>query len=67
MGGTVLKGAAARLVAPSDLVIVASFDNMKNEEALQYESKLVFFDPKIRMLTTRKEVAGQGNLKKVTW
>ncbi len=62
-----LNGAAARLVAPRDLVIIASFVNMKNEEALNYEPKLVFVDDQNRMLPTRKEVAGQGNLKKVAW
>ncbi|GFE58352.1 aspartate 1-decarboxylase [Geobacter sp. AOG1] len=62
-----LNGAAARLVAPRDLVIIASFVNMKNEEALNYEPKLVFVDDQNRMLQTRKEVAGQGNLKKVVW
>jgi aspartate 1-decarboxylase len=62
-----LNGAAARLVAPRDLVIIASFVNMKNEEAINHEPKLVFVDDQNRMLQTRKEVAGQGNLKKVTW
>ena len=62
-----LNGAAARLVAPRDLVIIASFVNMKNEEALNYEPKLVFVDDQNRMLPTRKEIAGQGNLKKVAW
>ena len=62
-----LNGAAARLVAPRDLVIIASFVNMKNEEALNYEPKLVFVDDQNQMLQTRKEVAGQANLKKVAW
>ncbi|RNC68598.1 MAG: aspartate 1-decarboxylase [Desulfuromonadales bacterium] len=62
-----LNGAAARLVAPKDLVIIASFVNMENEEALSHEPKLVFVDEKNRMLPTRKELAGQGNLKKVAW
>ena len=62
-----LNGAAARLVAPKDLVIIASFVSMKEEEAKSYEPKLVFVDEKNHMLPTRKEVAGQGNLKKVVW
>ncbi|RII27122.1 MAG: aspartate 1-decarboxylase [Geobacter sp.] len=62
-----LNGAAARLVAPRDLVIIASFVNMKEEEAMNYEPKLVFVDDENRMLQTRKEKAGQGNLKKVAW
>ena len=62
-----INGAAARMVAPKDLVIIASFVNMPNEQALQHEPKLVFVDGKNRMLQTRKEVAGQGTLKKVSW
>jgi aspartate 1-decarboxylase len=66
-GVVCVNGAAARLVAPKDLVIVASFVNMDNEEALNHEPKLVFVDDGNRMLPTRHEVAGQGKLKKVTW
>ena len=62
-----INGAAARMVAPRDLVIIASFVNMSNEQALRHEPKLVFVDEKNRMLPMRKEVAGQGTLKKVSW
>lgn len=62
-----LNGAAARLVAPKDLVIIASFVNMENEEAIAHKPKLVFVDEQNRMLPTREEIAGQGNLKKVAW
>jgi aspartate 1-decarboxylase len=62
-----INGAAARMVAPQDLVIIASFVNMSNAEALEHEPKLVFVDDKNRMMPTRKEVAGQGNLKSVSW
>jgi aspartate 1-decarboxylase len=62
-----INGAAARMVAPQDLVIIASFVNMSNAEALAHEPKLVFVDDKNKMLPTRKEVAGQGNLKSVSW
>jgi len=58
-----LNGAAARLVAPRDLVIIASFVNMENEAAATYEPKLVFVDDQNRMLPTRKEDAGQSKLK----
>lgn len=58
-----LNGAAARLVAPRDLIIIASFVNMDNAEAIKHEPKLVFVDEKNRMLPTRKEEAGQCNLK----
>jgi aspartate 1-decarboxylase len=62
-----INGAAARLVAPKDLVIIASFVNMEEQEARSYEPKLVFVDERNVMLPTRKEVPGQGNLKKVAW
>jgi aspartate 1-decarboxylase len=60
-----INGAAARMVAPQDLVIIASFVSMSNAEALVHDPKLVFVDDKNRMLETRKEVAGQGTLKSV--
>jgi aspartate 1-decarboxylase len=62
-----INGAAARMVAPKDLVIIASFVSMENEEALKHQPKLVFVDEQNRMLPTRNEVAGQGTLKKVAW
>jgi aspartate 1-decarboxylase len=62
-----INGAAARLVSPRDLVIVASFVDMENSEALKHEPKLVFVDDRNRMLPTRHEVAGQAKLKKVAW
>jgi len=62
-----INGAAARMVSPRDLVIVASFVDMENSEALRHEPKLVFVDDKNRMLPTRAEVAGQGKLKRVSW
>ena len=55
-----LNGAAARLMAPKDLVIIASFVNMENAEAIKHEPKLVFVDEENRMLPTRKEDAGQA-------
>ncbi|HLO26771.1 MAG TPA: aspartate 1-decarboxylase, partial [Geobacteraceae bacterium] len=53
-----INGAAARMVAPKDLVIIASFVSMENEQALQHEPKLVFVDDKNRILPTRREKAG---------
>lgn len=58
-----LNGAAARLVAPKDLVIIASFVNMENAEAIKYKPKLVFVDEENHMLPTRAEKAGQAKLK----
>jgi aspartate 1-decarboxylase len=62
-----INGAAARMVAPKDLVIIASFVNMPNAQALVHEPKLVFVDDKNQMLPSRHELAGQGTLKKVAW
>jgi len=62
-----LNGAAARLVAPQDLVIIASFVALSDAEALSHQPKLVFVDDKNRMLKPRKEAAGQGTLKSVHW
>lgn len=39
-----LNGAAARLVQPGDNVIIISYAGMTNEEAKQYEPKIVFVD-----------------------
>lgn len=66
-GVVCVNGAAARLVAPRDLVIVASFVSMDAEEARQHEPKLVFVDERNRIVPTRKEKAGQGTLRKVNW
>ncbi len=62
-----INGAAARMVAPKDLVIIACFVNMNDVEARNHEPRLVFVDDQNRMIQTRKEVAGQGTLKKVAW
>jgi aspartate 1-decarboxylase len=62
-----VNGAAARMVAPHDLVIIASFVNMDDNEARNHEPKLVFVDEENRMIPTRREEAGQGKLKKVAW
>ena len=62
-----INGAAARMVAPKDLVIIACFVTMGNTEALRHVPKLVFVDERNRMLPTRHELPGQGTLKKVAW
>ncbi len=62
-----INGAAARMVAPKDLVIIASFVGMDDAEARSHEPRLVFVDEETRILPTRREVPGQGKLKKVAW
>ncbi|MDD2336881.1 MAG: aspartate 1-decarboxylase [Geobacteraceae bacterium] len=66
-GVVCVNGAAARLVAPRDLVIIASFSSMSDAEARVYEPKLVFVDEQNKILPSRKEIAGQGALRKVSW
>jgi len=58
-----LNGAAARLVAPKDVIIIASFVNLDNEAAMKHEPKLVFVDGKNRMQPTRAEEAGQAKMR----
>ncbi len=62
-----INGAAARMVAPKDLVIIASFVGMDDAEARNHEPRLVFVDEENRMLPPRREAPGQGKLKKVAW
>lgn len=66
-GVVCVNGAAARLVAPGDLVIIASFVSLDDKAARSHEPKLVFVDERNRILPTRKEEAGQGNLRNVAW
>jgi len=66
-GVVCVNGAAARLVAPGDLVIIASFVSLDEQEARRHEPKLVFVDERNRMTPTRKEKAGQANLRTVSW
>lgn len=44
-----INGAAARLVSPGDLVIIASYVELEDQEAKQWEPHLVFVDEKNRM------------------
>jgi aspartate 1-decarboxylase len=62
-----INGAAARMVAPKDLVIIACFVGMDDADAAIHEPRLIFVDDRNRMIPTRAEVAGQGTLKKVAW
>ena len=62
-----VNGAAARMVAARDLVIIASFVGMDDAEARNFEPRLVFVDERNRLIPTRREIPGQGTLKKVAW
>ncbi len=53
-----INGAAARLVTPGDLVIIASQCELDESEADSHEPKLVFVNSKNEPMPTRKEIAG---------
>ncbi len=62
--GTIcINGAAARLVSRGDKVIIASWIDIPNEEAVSYEPKLVFVDDHNVATTQDKESPGQGTLR----
>ena len=62
--GTVqLNGAAARLGAKGDLIIIASYAEYEEEELENYKPKLVFVDEKNRIVSI-KESAEVGDVQR---
>ena len=58
-GGEIcVNGAAAHLVTPGDLVIIASFSWMDEAAARTHEPKVVFVDEQNRIREKRAEVPG---------
>ena len=55
-GVVCVNGAAARLVSPGDLVIIASYVEMDEQEAHQWEPHLVFVDERNRIKADAKTV-----------
>ena len=53
-----VNGAAAHLVSVGDLVIIAAFSWMNEEEARRHAPKVVFVDERNRMREKRSEVPG---------
>jgi aspartate 1-decarboxylase len=53
-----VNGAAAHLVRPGDLVIIAAYAWMEDEAARRYEPRVVFVDAHNRMREQRAEVPG---------
>jgi aspartate 1-decarboxylase len=53
-----VNGAAAHLVSPGDLVIIAAFADMDEAEARRHEPKVVFVDDENRIRERRTEVPG---------
>lgn len=53
-----INGAAAHLVSPGDLVIIATFAQFSDEEAARHRPKVVQVDGDNRIRTCRPECAG---------
>jgi aspartate 1-decarboxylase len=54
-----VNGAAARLAAPGDLIIVAAFATYNELELQRYEPKLVYVDDQNRMVNQRAQIPVQ--------
>ncbi|HEY3317117.1 MAG TPA: aspartate 1-decarboxylase [Coriobacteriia bacterium] len=59
-GACCVNGAAARLVSPGDLVIVAAFVELEDAEARAWEPRIAFIDERNRVVTTPAEDAFRG-------
>ncbi len=58
-GAVCANGAAALLVAPGDLIIIATFTTLDDEELADFKPKLVFVDEKNHVRETKsEEIAG---------
>ena len=57
-GVVCVNGAAAHLVAPGDLVIIAAFTWMEENAARTHEPKVIFVDDRNRIRERRAEVPG---------
>jgi len=66
-GVVCVNGAAAHKVSRGDLVIIATFGWMSDEEARDFEPKLIFVDKRNRPKELRAEIAGQSEVEKVVW
>lgn len=66
-GVVCMNGAAAHKARKGDLVIIATFGWMTEEEARSWEPRLVFVDERNRPRESRREAAGQASLAAVSW
>ncbi len=57
-GDICINGAAAHLVSPGDLVIIATFAELEDAEAREHTPTVVFVDERNRVKELRAEVAG---------
>lgn len=62
-----INGAAAHKARKGDLVIIATFGAMAEEEARNWEPTVVLVDEKNRPVERRAERAGQADLARVSW
>jgi aspartate 1-decarboxylase len=53
-----MNGAAAHLTKPGDMVIIASFGEMTDEEARKHKPKVVLVDRNNRVVSRRDEIPG---------
>ncbi len=61
-----VNGAAAHLMAPGDLVILATYANMSDEEARTHVPTVVMVDENNRMIDQRQEIPGPQMPPRVT-
>jgi aspartate 1-decarboxylase len=59
-GVVCVNGAAALLVNPGDRVIIATFVELEDAEARDWQPKVAFVDAENRIVARREELAGQG-------
>jgi aspartate 1-decarboxylase len=52
------NGAAALLVEPGDLIIIATFTTLDNEEARTFQPRIVFVDERNRIKSVKIETPG---------
>ena len=63
-GVVCVNGAAAHKVSKGDLVIIAAFSWMEEDEARAWQPKVVFVDDENRPVELRKEHGGQAKLRR---
>lgn len=61
-----INGAAARLVQPTDKIIIAAFSSMDEEAAKTHRPSIVFLDENNRVKMVRDEVSGPEILGQVS-
>lgn len=54
-----VNGAAARLAAPGDILIICAFVSLNEEELQHYHPKLIYLDSRNQISSTRNEIPVQ--------